>query len=203
MILDRTAECAATNKRLVGLGHLRYVVIHHTSLSHGGRDNPHPIADADLDGPALAKTFRERPDMPPDGLGTGGWCPYHVLISPTGRRELLMPLSTAGAHAVGYNHKSIGVALIGDFAKHPPPLPQLRAAAKTCAELVIINKGLAIGGHTTTFQNTSRDPDKVCPGPLLSIKELTARVVQLLPPNWRTHTEDEVKSLLKLGGYVV
>jgi hypothetical protein len=200
-VTDRTAECAATNRLMPSLKHLRYLVIHETSLARQGPDNPHPVPDDQLDGMTLARIFRENPKPRPEGLGTGGWCPYHILISPGGRIEQLMPLRARGAHAVGYNSQSIGIALVGNFAKREPLVSQMRALVKVCAELVPINKGLVIGGHTVTF-NASSDPGKVCPGAMLHVPDVARRVVEKLPPNWRTHTDEELSWLLKLGGYV-
>jgi hypothetical protein len=202
LILNRVAECAATNKRLGSLAHLRYVVVHHTSLSKPGPDNPAPVPDDDLDGPALARIFRDNPKPRPDGLGTGGWCPYHILIGPLGRRELLMPLDAIGAHAPGYNRQSIAIAVIGDYNREKLSDPAMRALSRTCAEIVMINRGLTIGGHTTTFAASS-DPGKVCPGSNISIPDLHRRVMERLPPHWRYRTAEEVEALLKLGGYLV
>ncbi len=202
LVINRTAECAATNKRKPDLLHLRYLVIHETSLARLGPDNPNPVPDNDLDGATLARIFRENDKPRPHGLGTGGWCPYHFLVSTTGRVEQLMALTCVGAHAVGYNSQSIAIALVGNFERDRVPGPQLRAASRVCAALVPINKGLVIGGHTVTF-NASSDPGKVCPGPNLRIPDLVQRVTERLPPTWRTHSPEEVHTMLRLGGYVI
>jgi hypothetical protein len=206
-VTNRLAECAATNQLLADLKPKRFLVIHQTSLARKGQDNPLPVPDDQLDGMTLARIFRENPKPPPDGLGTGGWCPYTILISPGGRIEQLMPLRAVCAGAIGYNRSGINIALVGDFAEKPPGVSQMRALVKVCAELVPIGllstrSGLVMGGHTSTFQGTSRDPDKLCPGPYLSIAELTRRVVEKLPQEWRGYTPDEVLTLLRLGGYV-
>jgi hypothetical protein len=203
LILNRTAECRAPNQRFDGLAHIKYLVIHRSSLARGGPDNPNPIPDDELDADNLARVYRENPEPPPDGLGTGGWVPYHILISPMGRVEQTMPLACRGAHAKGYNSESIAVAVIGDPRKRPLPAPQMRALVRTCADLVPINRGLVIGGHTVSFQNASADPNKICPGEHLRIPELVAAVTEKLPPNWRRHTNDELLTQLRLGGYVV
>lgn len=90
------------------------------------------------------------PDYPWDGIVT-----YHVTPPPRGRgwravgynygieadgkggwkvregRSVNIP----GAHCPGQNQIALGVCLIGDFTKEPPPDGQLAVAADLCAEL--------------------------------------------------------------------
>ena len=197
MVLNRITECAAPNKRKPDLLHVRYLVIHRISLAKKIDANPDPIKDDDLDAAALARVFRNKE------MGTGGWVPYHLILNANGRCEQTMPLSCVGAHAKGYNSQSIAIAAIGDFRKHEPPITQMRPLSRECARLVMINRGLTIGGHTRDFPGSSADEDKVCPGPFLSIPKLVQKVTERLPPDWRYRTDDEVASLLRLGGYTL
>jgi N-acetyl-anhydromuramyl-L-alanine amidase AmpD len=56
--------------------------------------------------------------------GKGGW---RVVEG----RSLSLP----GAHCPGRNQIDLGICLIGDFTKAPPPDEQLRVTAELCADL--------------------------------------------------------------------
>jgi len=207
-VVDRVGECAPpagspTNRLMPGLTHIRYLVLHQTSLARQGPDNPIPVPDEDLDGPKLARIFRENPKPRPDGLGTGGYCPYHILITAGGRAEQLLPLSAVGAHAPGYNHQSVAVAVVGNFHDVTPSPSQMRALVRVCLDLVPLNGALNIGGHTVTF-GASSDLGKVCPGPGLRIPDVVRLVTDRLAHDgaWRHRGMEKNLWALKLGGYV-
>lgn len=68
-----------------------------------------------------------------------GWASvgYHGVVERIGNiyqfvsgRSLAMP----GAHCPGQNELALGLCLVGDFTKQPPPMDQMRVAAEVCAD---------------------------------------------------------------------
>lgn len=58
-----------------------------------------------------------------------GWvgCGYHYLIRASGSIEKGRPDNKMGAHALGYNDRSLGISLCGDFTNVPPMPGQMDA----------------------------------------------------------------------------
>lgn len=74
---------------------------------------------------------------------TNGWrdIGYHYGIERIGEHFQLRfgrPTSEPGAHCSegGFNRKSIGICLVGDFDKEAPPEPQLQMAFVLCRSLM-------------------------------------------------------------------
>lgn len=115
------------------------------------------------------------------GSYTGGKFPYHLWLptGPAGTAFQMLPLDVKGSHAVGYNRRSIGIALAGDFTEHPPTSSQLRTLETLCTVLSFWRGSLKIIGHTDDPRAT-RVEDKVCPGEHLSVKDLSNAVSERL-----------------------
>lgn len=195
-VVDRIGECHAINRRALVPASVRYVVVHRISLALKTDDNPYPIPDHLLDGPALVGRFA-RP-----ALGTGGACPYHVLVRYDGTAEQLIPMSVMGAHAVNYNGCSWGVACVGDTRKRPLRDRQWEALREVCRRLAVHNGGLDIVGHTS-LSNGSHDPGKVCPGEYLSVDALEREVASSLPDGWQRLSEEMQRDWLTGTGLVM
>jgi len=166
------AQCANKNGRLLDPAQIRYLVIHHCSLSKKAPGNDNPIPDDKLTGPLLAKAFKDL------RLGTTGCTPYHFLITYTGIDQLLQ-LSVRGAHARAWNDRSIGIAVVADEDNKVPPLQSQRDNLIALLRVLYpINGGLEIVGHTQ-LAGASADPHKVCPGPLLNPDQLSAETISL------------------------
>lgn len=202
-VVNRIDECLTGREKPLSYDRLTYVVIHRTSLARKGPDNPSPVPDSLLDGPALAKAFRDNWKDPPDGLGTGGRCPYHFLIRTGGTCEQLLPLSVRGTHAVSYNPISLAVAVAGDFRFKEPSPAQWRSLTDVVAALCVYKRnGLHIVGHTQV-PDSSHDERKECPGDNLSMSDLLGRVrstIQDTTPQWRGWTPDEARHHLIAKG---
>lgn len=199
-VINRIAECRAVNKnngKILPHSVLSHLVIHRTDLDTlDPLTNPDPIANALLDGPALALRFNNK------GLGTGGLIPYHFLLradAPTWTLEQLLPISIRGAHAVGFNWRGLGVAAVGDFRKYAPPAGQYAKLVQLTALLIVIQKGLITAGHTD-LAGASIDSGKVCPGAYLPVKVLAATALATLPTNWKQWPADEVNARLIAAG---
>lgn len=63
---------------------------------------------------------------------------YHYVIRKDGTVERGRPRITIGAHAEGYNSRSIGINVVGDFEQAQPKDAQIESAAQLIAELADI-----------------------------------------------------------------
>lgn len=66
---------------------------------------------------------------------------YHFLVEDVGGHYAAIvgrPLHMPGAHAPGWNHRALGVALVGDFTEATPPDEQLECAARLTASLILV-----------------------------------------------------------------
>lgn len=88
---------------------------------------------------------------------------YHLLIR-NGARWKGRPLDAVGSHAPGWNHRSVGVALVGDYSEAPPPLDQLAQLHATLGWLLGRYPGARILRHDQAMAEVG-DPDHTdCPG---------------------------------------
>ena len=176
-IIDVTQRCATSNKRNNNPGALSLLVVHRISLSHYcRRQNENPINDYDLNGIELADRFLNLE------LGTGGITPYHLLVKQNGDVDQMLPLYRRGAHAIGVNWKSIGVAIV--YERGTELLAQQKQALLyVFAGLIPLNSGLMCMGHSE-IEGACSDPHKICPAFQWRDIEIEAR--GLLPNDWRT-----------------
>ena len=190
--VNRTLVCRqhnANNKKVLPTAAVTHIVIHRTDLCvFDPVANPHPVPNALLDGPALAERFCNV------ALGCGGCIPYHFLIrvnAPTWTVEQLLPLSIRGAHAIGYNYRSWGIAVLGDFRRAAPPVGQYDALVQLVALLLpaVRPDGLIVAGHTD-LPGAAANSKKVCPGSFLPAAKVRADAVATLPPGWTTWTPE-------------
>lgn len=137
-------------------------MVHRIDFEEKGTDNPDPVPNELLDGPALLKRITPI-------LKTGR--AYHALIraDENGTVEQLIPLSRRGAHAYQHNYEAIGVAVVGDFRKSPMPPEQHASLMWVCAGLGLLNSEIEIVRHDGV-PGASADPDKVCPGHFIDVE---------------------------------
>ena len=203
MVIDSTKLCTA-NKPL-SYDAIKYLIIHRTDLEDKATGNDNPIANNLLTGTELVSRFKN------PLLGTCGLIPYHFLIRyPYGQVEQLLPLSRRGAHAIGYNYQSIGVAVVGRLDLGPASNDQYMTLVMICADLARINKGLIIVGHTD-LPGASADKNKHCPGKYLDISKLRYDVEQKnldelrynSGPHYDNMSKDEQKAYLVSRSYII
>lgn len=86
---------------------------------------------------------------------------YHFVIRKDGTIERGRPRATIGAHAEGFNSRSIGINIVGDFEQAQPTGAQIESAAQLIAELADIYSltptGETVVGHGDLMPTT-------CPG---------------------------------------
>ncbi|MEW6171849.1 MAG: N-acetylmuramoyl-L-alanine amidase [Bacillota bacterium] len=112
-----------------------YIVVHHT-------------ANADVPVEMVDQWHKNR-----------GWAGvgYHYVVRRNGDIERGRPEHMQGAHVIGHNDHSLGVALGGDFTKYVPPEAQLSAAVKLVRDLLMRYPKAKLARHRD-LQSTS------CPG---------------------------------------
>ena len=112
-----------------------------------------------------------------------GWSDigYHFGIELIGDKyEILKgrPEDQPGAHALGFNSKSIGVCCVGNFDKAEMPAEQMKV-------LVILLKTLMVKysiqarnviGHRETYAMLNKPLEKTCPGLKVDLDKLRVAV---------------------------
>ena len=105
---------AASRARYTQRGELQAIVVHHTGLrpERGGARSEAAFLRR------LQRLHLSR-----------GWIDlgYHFVIMPSGRIYEGRPPHAVGAHAIGHNRHSLGVALAGDFDVEPPTAEAVEA----------------------------------------------------------------------------
>ena len=89
---------------------------------------------------------------------------YYAIIAPNGDIAICNSRDTASYHVAGRNHELLGIALSGDFSKHPPTDEQIASFNwwYNCYEV-----GLPVKGH----KDWALSPTS-CPGEWLDITKL-------------------------------
>lgn len=113
-----------------------------------------------------------------------GQAEYNLFIRKDGTVDVVVPLEYRAAHAVGYNSRSVGIAVYGCFMDELDGRKCFNAhptqAQLDSLDLVILGlqwwlgTKLAVNGHTE-LPGASRDPKKVCPGPNLDLNAVRRR----------------------------
>lgn len=94
---------------------------------------------------------------------SNGWSGigYHYVVRKDGSIERGRPMDAVGAHVSGYNTKSVGVVVVGNFDEVQPEAVQLEAASKVIAEICntynIAPSASSIVGHCDLMRTD-------CPG---------------------------------------
>ena len=134
----------------------------HLILHHTGVDSDLPQL------PAVEKYHKEK-GFPKSSLGfhTG----YHRMISKNGIVFVTRADAEEGAHTLkGWNTKSIGVCLDGDFNKHAPTAMQ-----------IAVTKALIQSYELPWMFHKEADADRTCAG-LYFTRDLIENKPKLLPP---------------------
>lgn len=104
-----------------------YLIIHHT----GGTD-ANPLQDSsNYTVQQCSNDHKARFNMK---SRTGLWCGYHIMIDKFGKRWVTRFDDEEGAHAKGYNSKSLGICLMGNFDATLPTQPQIDELKKVMKE---------------------------------------------------------------------
>lgn len=146
-----------------------YITIHHTT------------------GPQMQDTneiFQEHLAAGYIGIG------YHFVVKGDGTIVRGRPIWSIGAHALGINYCSIGVALEGDYQPgdngeyETPPDVQIDALVNLCADIMDEYGALRINGHRDAAALASKQPNDYatdCPGDTLynMLYSIRSRVAEL------------------------
>jgi N-acetylmuramoyl-L-alanine amidase len=88
------------------------------------------------------------------------------------------PIGTAGAHAIGFNDKSIGICLVGNYDMEKPSDERLYIVSSLCRQLQFefhIPRDQVIG-HRETFLKRGVPVEKSCPGEHFNLNALRLRL---------------------------
>jgi ribosomal protein S18 acetylase RimI-like enzyme len=85
---------------------------------------------------------------------------YHLVVMPSGRVFAGRPLSALGAHVVGHNRGTVGIAVAGDFEQERPTPEALQALGTLLADLIPADGEVQLVGHRDLAETT-------CPGRFL------------------------------------
>jgi len=102
-----------------------------------------------------------------------GWAGigYHYVIEKDGTIQQTNELTTISYHVKGYNTKSIGISMSGNFQKHKPTNAQVKSLVALIKKIKKeVNPKLLVKGHRELNKS-------LCPGKFVNlskIRELTA-----------------------------
>lgn len=139
----------------------RFLVIHHSA-------GPRGQSTADI------TAFHTRPE----DEGGRGWeaIGYHKIIEEDGSIHQGRPDTEIGAHAIGYNAKSLGICVTGDYNEYPldSDHPQWITLVQACAVLCIryALKASDIIYHRETYRRRKVPVEKNCPGKLFPAEKI-------------------------------
>jgi len=151
-IVNRIAECLDSTHTLRPRGdNTEGEVIHRWSIDGADAKS---IADIERTMPAL-----------------GSRMTYTFVVRPHGLIEQALPLDVLGWHAKGYSRTWVGIVCVGDFRHHPMPPVQYDSLVDLLAMLSQRRGSINVRGHDQ-LDGGSADPNKECPGRLLSIPDL-------------------------------
>ena len=107
---------------------------------------------------------------------------YHMGIEKVADKYEVLSgraIGEGGAHALGFNAKSIGICLVGNFDDAPPPDDQLFLATSVCRELQRRFKIFRdqVIGHRETYPILGEQVQKSCPGKLFDMSNFRSRLL--------------------------
>lgn len=122
----------------------------------------------------------------------GWWVTYHWFIERTGKMTQVRGDHEEGAHAIGWNSKSIGICLAGDFNKELPTKEQIEAVGA-----LIVRYKLPLKFH--------RDVQlyRTCPGPINKSLFDAPPVLPVLPDEEVKKAENIKKQISLLSELVL
>lgn len=110
---------------------------------------------------------------------------YHFVIKRDGTKETGRDIMEAGSHVKNYNHKSIGICLIGGVAEHDVNKPQDNFTAEQYLTLKNLLKDLREEFPSAEIKGHNEVSSKACPSfdvKKWCLKEGVIKVVQVTTP---------------------
>jgi N-acetylmuramoyl-L-alanine amidase len=101
---------------------------------------------------------------------------YHFGIELVGDKYVVFTgrsPASMGAHCLGYNNRSLGICLVGNFNETTPPPEQWETAMALCAKLCTVYGIEQILGHREA------DKSRTCPGSLFDMDKFRIDVKNL------------------------
>lgn len=108
---------------------------------------------------------------------------YQWLVDPAGRRIPGRPEWSEGSHAPGWNARSIGICLIGNFQTSMPPEDQIAGAIRLIREILVMFPGIPLLSHKEAMALVGDAGHSDCPGPLDWVGDLRRRLGVVTNPD--------------------
>jgi len=112
------------------------------------------------------------------------YCGYQYVIEYKGNKVIINKcrlLTERGAHAIGFNNKSVGVCVVGFYDKNELEDDKKEALTNLCVTLCKENNKIipenAIGHYETYIMRKVR-VEKTCPGLKISMKKIRQEVIK-------------------------
>lgn len=140
-------------------------------------EDPEGIATVTLGGlyaekvPTIALWRRE--GVPAD-VKARAFCPYTFLVAPDGRVARTLPLDVRGAHAGRWNHRSVGIAMLGRPDLAPLPDAAIAAVVELVRDVLRVYPSAKILSHDETL-TIGGLPTKKCPGAHFPLEDVRRR----------------------------
>lgn len=138
----------------------KFIVIHHSWS---------PDRPVERDWDAITKYHIE----------VNGWSKngYHFGLDYVNKLPRVMigrPVTESGAHALGFNDRSIGICVIGNYDLVTPPADKWHMLVRLCSTLIFIHHIPIdnIIGHRDTYDMRNVPREKTCPGNLFDLVKL-------------------------------
>ena len=119
-------------------------------------------------------------------MEVNGWSEigYQMLIEMDGGKLVVKqgrPIGAIGAHCLGFNGRSVGICLVGDYDKAAPLDDALFLLASVCRELQRTYGIPAdqVIGHRESFPLLGKPVEKTCPGMLFDLDAFRSRLLEV------------------------
>lgn len=150
IIFNRIAECDDGRHRTIDPAGVSVACVHRIDVGETAAE--------------ISKRFRT--DL---ASYTGGEMPYPLILRRDGAWEQALRLYDYAPHARRWSRKAIGLGVVGDFRKHWPTVEQEIGLYEMLQPLRDLFGGPEKIVAHEELPGSSSDPDKACPGPLLSV----------------------------------
>jgi N-acetylmuramoyl-L-alanine amidase len=119
-------------------------------------------------------------------IETNGWkaIGYHIGLEEVDGKLVVQqgrPVGSIGAHCKGFNARSVGICLVGNYDREAPSDDRLFLLASVCRELQRLYGIHAdqVIGHRESYALIGKPVEKSCPGKLFDLDSFRARLLEV------------------------
>jgi hypothetical protein len=121
--------------------------------------------------------------------------PYPIVIRTNGIVDQCCYLTDITPHAARWNLEGLGIALVGDFRRHPVSIAQKHSLIELCYRFLAM--GISLHGHSE-LKGGTLDVNKSCPGAYLNMDRI--RTLSIAKARESNLTKEIAKSQLDRFG---